>query len=501
MKKTFIPILCSVLGIVAVLAVLQSLSFYADRLINHSVSPWWKIIFFSDPDTARYAISTTSSALAAVLGITITLVLIAVQLTATHYTPRVIDLFTRDRLNIFMFCLFVASIVFNFWSVFLIRVVDVGEHFMPHLSLLISIILATVCFALLIPYFFYLFHSLKPDSIIEKIKQEALGSFRGIQKSKQLPQARERVISRIHQIGDMAKSAVIQMDVNVAQTSIQALQEMVLDYIVLKATFPEKWFTDIAFMEYTASTVERIRVQKTWMEMKVSLQLNIIFNLALNQSKDIANAVLISNRLIGERASELDDDHVTHLIIKSFNTMMKESIQHKDKFTTYNALYQYRLLAQKLLDRPDDLYLVEKITSYFKYYGEMAEAMQVPFILDTAAYDLNCLNQSAWLNQVDQKEKILKAFLAFPAQRGVLKMMTILGSFYLWKGDTALVDMVMDTLARQDAGVIASVCDDLLASHDPEFWELTDRGINFDYVEPEQRECVRKIRETLCRTP
>ncbi|MFA5927853.1 MAG: DUF2254 family protein [Candidatus Margulisiibacteriota bacterium] len=496
MRKTVLPIIFSVFGIIAVLFGFFAISLYFDVKDGLQNLSFWRMLLYVDPNSVRVTLSTASGGLASVLGITITLVLLAVQLTANHYTPRVMDLFTKDKINIFLFSFFVGCVVYSFWILSLIRTTDPATFFIPYISVFICMVLTTICFCILIPYFFYLFYSLKPSSIIQKIEQEALDALR--MAGRQTEKAKLIVKDRIEQIGDMAKSAVIKMDVEVAQFTIQAIQELVTRYLPLKQKMSAGWHEDIAFSEYSKATIKRIREQKTWLETRVSQQLLLTFNLTLNRAKDIGNSILISNRLIGQEAAKHDDAQVIELVIKTFNTMLKEAIYQKDKFTCYNVLAQYRLFAEKLLAYKQFSGLTERISFYFKYYGCMAESMGVTFILDTAAYDLQILNQVV-LEQVAplDQQKILKVFLDLPPQKGVLKMEAILGAYYYWKEKHELGRLIVGDLAVEDKNVLKEIKEELLAPQEQDFWELTDRGVNFNYVPEEQKPSLERVFKEL----
>ena len=53
-------------------------------------------LFHTDADSARYMLSALVQSQAAIVAIVITLTLIAVQLTASAYSPRVIDIFKKN---------------------------------------------------------------------------------------------------------------------------------------------------------------------------------------------------------------------------------------------------------------------------------------------------------------------------------------------------------------------------------------------------------------------
>src|SRR6516225_2720609 len=64
-----------------------------------------------DVDTLQNALGNMAQVVAAVLGIVITVVSIVVQLAATRYTPRIADMFFRDRTNQGVMAFFVVACI------------------------------------------------------------------------------------------------------------------------------------------------------------------------------------------------------------------------------------------------------------------------------------------------------------------------------------------------------------------------------------------------------
>src|SRR3954470_17673787 len=94
---------------------------------------------------------------AAVLGIVITVVSIVVQLAATRYTPRIADMFFRDRTNLAVLGFFVVACINAAWVS-----VSVGRDFVPHVSIVFTLVVVTPSMLLMVPYFAYVFDFLDP---------------------------------------------------------------------------------------------------------------------------------------------------------------------------------------------------------------------------------------------------------------------------------------------------------------------------------------------------
>jgi hypothetical protein len=74
------------------------------------------------------------------------------------------------------------------------------------------------------------------------------------------------------------------------------------------------------------------------------------------------------------------------------------------------------------------------------------------------------------------------------ALRGVRKAQLKLASYFLLRGDERLAREVFRDMRDERAERLASIRDELLAVESREFWEVSDRGVNFDYLTPERKE-------------
>src|SRR5262249_15931556 len=74
------------------------------------------------------------------------------------------------------------------------------------------------------------------------------------------------------------------------------------------------------------------------------------------------------------------------------------------------------------------------------------------------------------------------------ALRGVRKAQVKLATYYLLRGDVAAAREVYRDMHNENADRMASIRDELLAVDSPYFWEVTDRGMNFDWMAPDRKE-------------
>lgn len=147
----------------------------------------------SNANSVRYMLSALVQSEAAIVAIVITLTLIAVQLTASAYSPRVIDIFIKNPDMKVLFCLYGISI---FYGLLVLRYVDEAEGSVVIQSVIMAyghipivlvstesaqslfewltlgaLLLGIFSFAALIPYIQNISELLKPSNIIRRLSE------------------------------------------------------------------------------------------------------------------------------------------------------------------------------------------------------------------------------------------------------------------------------------------------------------------------------------------
>ncbi|GMA61803.1 DUF2254 family protein [Alicyclobacillus fastidiosus] len=72
------------------------------------------LVFQGDTDTARNYLNTIVSSLSTILALCISIILVAIQMTASNYTHRVLDFFVRLPYNASLFLVFFTTIMHSF---------------------------------------------------------------------------------------------------------------------------------------------------------------------------------------------------------------------------------------------------------------------------------------------------------------------------------------------------------------------------------------------------
>jgi hypothetical protein len=133
-------------------------------------------LFHTDAGSARYMLSALVQSQAAIVAIVITLTLIAVQLTASAYSPRVIDIFKK---NPDMWILLGSYGVSIFYGFIVLKMVEGAEgEFVScvsisfEFSVSLAYWLGAFTFVALFPYMLNIISLLKPESIIKRLEIE-----------------------------------------------------------------------------------------------------------------------------------------------------------------------------------------------------------------------------------------------------------------------------------------------------------------------------------------
>ena len=175
------------------------------------------------------------------LGIAITVVSIVVQLAATRYTPRIAEMFFRDKKNLAIMGFFVVACINAVW----ISIV-VTSDFVPRATVAMTTVVVTASLLLLIPYFAYVFAFLDPEKVIARIGQQVLDAVlaRGAARRDRddLDVRQASCVAGLEHLSDIAVNTPAQKDKIIATGAVTALREFAVKYLKEKSDLPAEWF-------------------------------------------------------------------------------------------------------------------------------------------------------------------------------------------------------------------------------------------------------------------
>jgi hypothetical protein len=463
----------------------------------------WRLLTDLDSGTLQNALGSLAQVVVAVLGIAITVVSIVVQLAATRYTPRIAEMFFRDKTNLAIMGFFVVACLDAVW----VSVV-VTEDFVPRVSVAVTTVVVTASLLLLIPYFAYVFAFLDPEKVIARIGHQVLDAVLGKGTSKRdydSPDVRQvACVAGLEHLADIAVNTVGQKDKIIATDAVTAMREFAVKYLRVKRELPPEWFLvgprthgNPDFIALAPDSLRSIEHKRVWVEWKVLRQFRSVFAETIEHLPELGHVLAIETRYVGEEALKQDDREVLVLAIRYFNTYLRTAINHQNIRTCYNVFHQYRLLAEHTM-RWGHADLLLEIARCMAYYGQTAHKANLRFVTETAAHDLAVLCERVFSHQHPSHDQLLGFFLDVDkvsdtgeeeqALRGVRKAQIRLGTFYLANNAAAHADRIAADMRSERPGRLASIRSELLEVTDREFWEVTDRGVNFDFLDQNRKE-------------
>jgi hypothetical protein len=470
-----------------------------------------------DVETMQNALGSLAQVIAAVLGIAITVVSIVVQLAANRYTSRVTDMFFRDKTNLFVMGFFVVACIEALWVSF-----GVGKEFVPRGTITVALVMATASLLLLVPYFAYVFDFLDPEKVIARLGAQTLESAAPRKRpaaqgasAAALEPRQMRAVSGLEQLAGIAMNALAQKEKTIATDATVALRTVLVDYLPEKQGLPAAWFGlgralrgHPDFVAMAPESLDELAHDRTWLEWMGLRQIREVFGEALKTLPEMTHVVAIDTRYVGEAAIDARDRQVLALTIKFMNTYLRSALNARDVRTCYNVLHQYRQLAEAMVRAPAPVEpwltaALEEVAGHFKYYAQLAHGQGLGFVTETAAYDLCTLCELASELAAPSHGRLLAIVLEIDkeaetaaeekALRGVRKAQAKLATFYLLRGETAHARAIYEDMARESPERLRSIRDELLAITSKHFWEIIDRGTNFDYIDDARKEKLREF--------
>lgn len=462
-----------------------------------------------NPSAAANTLANAGEIVAAVLALAITVVAIIVELSANRYTHRITDLFIEAPINFAVMGFFVVTALHCLWVTLTFdhqawpQQPQAHSGFVPYTGIVVSVTMLALCLLVLLPYFAFVFAFLNPINIVERMRRQVI---RSIPKpsDRLVTSHQHRAVERVEQLTDVAINAVTNKDKGVAMASADALLSIMVDYQQLRTgKLHENWFKvdewlahNPDFVSMSPTVLQSVSDRRVWFEMKLFRQYQTIYNDSLNLMRDINYVISINTRRIAQYAIEHQNRELLKLAVKFFNTFLRSTINAKDIRTAYNVLHQYRLLGEHaILGEHDDLAV--EIGDHFKYYGVLAHNAKLPFVTETVAYDLCMLNEVAHEKRSPTRYPLLDTFLEVDREseseaqeaslRGVRKAHIKLATYYLLHNEHDLARRVYEDMSDENLTRLVSIRDELLSVKSAEFWEMSDRGENFEYLTPQRK--------------
>ncbi|HEX6349443.1 MAG TPA: DUF2254 family protein [Candidatus Dormibacteraeota bacterium] len=455
-----------------------------------------------DPIGAAPTMTLIGTAEGVAIAIVIVVVVLGVQLTADRYSPRIIDIFIRDPMNALVLALFLSSIVFT-----IVVSAEIKADYVPGAGFAVAIVLAIVDFAILLPYVRYMFLIMRAETIIRSLRHRGATTLRRAATRGRL-EARHDMRDCLSQISDIALGSIQRGDTEVCLAAIEALRELVVDdYVPIKAALQPWWFSvdHVDMPGASDQTIIHVDRTRTWVEHSVLSDWVDLIGETPAFRKEVIHAIARATRALGDAAIRAGDRDLEDLVIRFFNTYLRAAMNQRAPTFVYATFNEYRTLAIDALHARPDLML--RVAEHLVAYGRNFDAAGMPFIIGTAAEDV--ADMTIATAGVDMDRAILLAQLlsrtlaamaptAQPiALNGVLKAAIKLALWAIGSEHAEIVGTLAEGLLAVPASFREDALERMQRTTEGVFWEVSDRVVAFDWVEPEQRELIPLLRQRL----
>lgn len=435
---------------------------------------------------------------AAVLGIVITVVSIIVQLSSERYTG-VAQMFLRDRVNVAVMAYFVVACVTGAWLSMAVQ-----SDFVPRAAILAMLVFTTLGLVVMLPYFVYVFRFLEPQNIVRRIRTQAVDTVVDAVHSDGAAAvaAQAEVLAAMEELTDITSNSISGKDKIIASRAVDAIKDFAVGYLEAKSRAPAAWFKigdgirdNPDFVAMDPESLRDLEARKTWVEWKALRQYLGIYNEAQGTMPDINYLIAIDTRYVGEAAAARGDAEVVQLTFRFMNSYLRATLNAKAVRTAYNVLNQYRLLVEAMIKGGHDEVAATAVR-HMIYYGRTSYDMQLGFVTETVAYDVGALCELAH-HDGGRDQEMLGMFLGLDqplrARKqehgliGIRKAQVKLACYYLQAGAEDRARRIADDLREEPPERLQAIREQLERVESKDFWEIIDRGRNFEYMPPPQR--------------
>ncbi len=461
--------------------------------------PLWGVPSWSGVNNAKLVdmMSPMARAYNNVLAMLLATIGLAIPLTANMHTPKLIEMFLKDRINRWVLSFMAFGAAHVLWVEYMI-----GPQFAPVWAISVAIFLAILGWAILLPYFFYVVRFVDPSRLVIRLRENTMQIVaRVAERDLDAYEAQPEVSTRISQLGTIIIKSLDRNDRDVAAEGTWAIKLMLDEYDKHKSRMPKEWFkVDRAdFVGLSDEALEMLTENRTWFEMKCLQQIEHGFLRALHGANDTVSTFSDATRVIACRADDHHDEEALRLAIRFFNNYLREAIKVRNLRAVYDVFHQYRRLGRDLVDHPE---LLREIGRHFAYYASMSRMYGMLFAPQLALFDLGYVTRRAYERASSAASDLLKTMLSLPHRTGndlhsmAVKAKLILGGFFVENRLNAEAELVRKNLRDVDGTNIERAAVELLAA-DRAFFEVTDRQLNLEYVPPERREPLKQFCDTL----
>ena len=458
-----------------------------------------------DPAAAAGTVGLAGGAEGVTLSIVILVVFYGIQTTSSRYSPRIIDIFTRNPLNALVFTFALASILYTF----LVRA-EIKPNYVPIWGVELAVVFALANFAILLPYVVYIFDIMRAETLIKGIRARASRDIRKSAAEASGRKRRESVMTCLSQATDIVFGSVQLGDMPVSIYGIETLGRFIADdYLRVKKKFRPEWF-QVSHADLPGASdqiLAEVNRARTWVEYTIMSSFVDIVGLTPVHRKEAMHAIALATRDIGLAAIEVGDPEVADLSLRYFNTYLRVAINREAATFASSTMNEYRRLAIGALEwRPD---LSVDAASHLLRYGRHFDEAGMPAIYGAAAEDVADLAIEAQGRDPEVTRRLAMMLVRSLAElipnakaiglNGLFKAVVKLAFWAMAAEATDVSGILVAGIAAISPDFVEGALDRMESMKTGLFWEVNERVIAFDWVEEPLRTQIPRLRAAVRR--
>jgi predicted membrane protein DUF2254 len=451
--------------------------------------------FTPDPAAAAGTLGLVGGAEGVTLSIVLICVMFGIQTTSSRYSPRIIEIFTRNPLNALVLSFALASILYTF----LVRS-EIKANYVPMASVAVAEALALINFAILFPYVVYVFEVMRAETLVGQIMRRARRSLKN----------RGKLMTSIAQVTDIAFGSIQLGDMPVCVLSIEVLgQYLARDYVPAKKKMGPDWFK-VGHTELPGASdqiIAEVNRAKTWFEYTVMSTFVDMVGLTPIHRKEAVHAIAVATRNVGLAAIEVGDPEVAELCVRFFNTYLRSAINRSAPTFASGIMNEYRRFAIGALEWRRDL-AVESAAHLLRY-GRHFDSAGMPAIFGAAAEDVADLAIEARVRDPQVSFRLAQLLVRnlldlIPNARpiglnGLFKGVAKLTCWAMAADEKDITHVLVEGIAAAPPDFVEAALSRIESMQTGLFWEVNERVISFDWLEAPLRDEIPRLREALRR--
>ena len=345
------------------------------------------------PDSARYLLSALVQSLAAIIAIVVTLTLVAVQLAASAYSPRVIDVFKKDWVMWFLLVWYGLSI---FFGLSVLEMIGGKYQSLGHWGVslescvFLAYLMGVAAFAGLFWHSGNVFDLLKPENIIKRLAIK-------ITKDNILNVKANAKEDPIQPIMDIIHGSVVKYDIATTRVGLKEVTDRVIEIIdsdIEKKISSSKVDTDLS-IEVVTNLYSFWKISGSFCD-----HLGRVGRLTVS-NRDVDSTIEVVTNLCNfwksTTANEFED--AASLAVQSLKLFGKAAIDHNFEFA---ARYTIKRLECVGIDaaRNGDAVATKQAARSLGQMGMAAARTKMEIVAQDAVKHLECVGKCAAKNQL-----------------------------------------------------------------------------------------------------